>query len=223
VSAQAAVELLRYRASTPGKPWPEFAEYDCFACHHEIRGEGVRPGAGGPGALPWSRWYYAMLPELARLQPGEAPPDLRVLDDLGALMSRRLPPDRPAVTGKAEAAADLLAGWSRRLAGAPPREARSLTRLLAGLAGERPPAGDWDSYAQLYLALAATYNALGDVAPATRGDPRLRGAVKDVGLTLEKAMPRGPGGRYDSPRDFAPDVVEQRLKVLQTLLGQPAP
>jgi hypothetical protein len=224
VSAQAAVELLRYRASTPGKPWPEFAEYDCFACHHEIRGTGVRPGGPAtPGALPWGRWYYAMLPDLARLQPGEAPPDLRVLDDLGALMSRRLPPDRREVAGKAGDAARALDGWSRRLAGGPQRDAGSLTRLLAGLAGTRPPAGDWDSYAQLYLALAATYNGLSDVAPATRGDPRLRGAVRDVGLTLEQALPRGPVERYDSPRDFSPELVDQRLKALEDLLGRPAP
>ena len=34
-SAQAALDLLAYRAEEKhGRPWPEFAEYDCFACHH---------------------------------------------------------------------------------------------------------------------------------------------------------------------------------------------
>ena len=42
VSAQAAVDVLNYRAkqteapSRKQTPWPEFAEYDCFACHHNL-------------------------------------------------------------------------------------------------------------------------------------------------------------------------------------------
>jgi hypothetical protein len=34
-SARAALELLDYRARTTA-PWPEFAEYDCSACHHNL-------------------------------------------------------------------------------------------------------------------------------------------------------------------------------------------
>src|SRR5262249_35051891 len=37
VSAQAALALLKHRASTTRSPWPEFAEYECFACHHDLR------------------------------------------------------------------------------------------------------------------------------------------------------------------------------------------
>src|SRR5262249_44082077 len=36
VSAHAALELLAHRAEKTAKPWPEFAEYDCFACHHNL-------------------------------------------------------------------------------------------------------------------------------------------------------------------------------------------
>src|SRR5262249_7174292 len=36
VSAQAAVKVLQHRAAAADKPWPEFAEYDCFACHHSL-------------------------------------------------------------------------------------------------------------------------------------------------------------------------------------------
>src|SRR5262245_20246109 len=39
-SAQAALELLAFRAAEKnGRPWPEFAEYDCFACHHDLHAE----------------------------------------------------------------------------------------------------------------------------------------------------------------------------------------
>lgn len=45
--------------------WPEFALYDCVACHHELRRqEGVyaRPaGSGPPGRPPFPRWTSALL------------------------------------------------------------------------------------------------------------------------------------------------------------------
>src|SRR5262249_53689511 len=36
VSMQASLQLLEHRAAAPKAPWPEFAEYDCFACHHDL-------------------------------------------------------------------------------------------------------------------------------------------------------------------------------------------
>jgi hypothetical protein len=49
VSAKAALDLLKYRADPEhGKPWPEFAEYGCFACHHNLQDQAGRrkPNAG---------------------------------------------------------------------------------------------------------------------------------------------------------------------------------
>ena len=61
---------------------------------------------------------------------------------------------------------------------------------------------NWDGAAQVYLALAALYNALGD---ADRG--QLRDALKLTAKQLQ--FPKG----YDSPRGFEPrlsgDVREQ--------------
>jgi hypothetical protein len=224
VSARAAAELLRYRASTSGKPWPEFAEYDCFACHHDLRAETWRqqppPGNRTPGSLPWGTWYFALLPTLARLQPAEAPTggaDFRKLRNLMSWPGA----SREAVRDEARAAAALLDPWSSHLAAAPPRDARSLARLLRGLAEERPPAeAGWDGAVQLYLAIAATYNGLGDVAPPYRADLPLKGAVRDLGAELQKTLPRGPEGRYSSPRDFCPQLLERRLDALRRQLYQ---
>ena len=45
--------------------WPEFALYDCVACHHELRrqtGFDARPaGSGPPGRPPLSRWTSSLL------------------------------------------------------------------------------------------------------------------------------------------------------------------
>src|SRR5262249_29449111 len=64
VSAQTALNLLAYRANNKKAPWPEFAENNCYSCHHDLRG---RLGRGqnldlGPGVLTLNDWYYAELP-----------------------------------------------------------------------------------------------------------------------------------------------------------------
>jgi hypothetical protein len=61
VSAQAALRLLADRADEKnGRVWPEFAEHDCVACHHDLKAE-----SGGkktkPGRIPQGRWYVTRL------------------------------------------------------------------------------------------------------------------------------------------------------------------
>src|SRR5260370_133624 len=78
VSAQAALQLLEARAraaESKKAPWPEFAEYDCYACHHDFQTRSWREKRGYadrlPGSLPWGTWYTPMLRDgLAELFPG---------------------------------------------------------------------------------------------------------------------------------------------------------
>ena len=80
MSAHAAADLLAYRAcpKAGSAPWPEFAEYDCFACHRELATT-LRPTSTAevhnqPGTIPLSRWYSTMpnvmakIPELDELE-----------------------------------------------------------------------------------------------------------------------------------------------------------
>ncbi len=110
-SAQAALELLDFRADeNNGRPWPEFAEYDCFACHHDLQGGSWRqkPGYGAGrrlGTLPWGTWYFTM-PRL--LGEGLAAPDKNLrasLDDLEKSMGRTAP-SRTEVVEHARTARD---------------------------------------------------------------------------------------------------------------------
>ena len=60
------------------RPWPEFAEQDCFACHHALKpSRPVRPlgdAKAVPGLLPWNRWHYAMFLDAPGRHPaGENP------------------------------------------------------------------------------------------------------------------------------------------------------
>src|SRR5262249_46793357 len=74
VSMRAALKLLEHRAATPGKPWPELAEYDCFACHHDLADQPWRRAPKYlnqrlPGSLSWGTWYYALAEVLADHPP----------------------------------------------------------------------------------------------------------------------------------------------------------
>jgi hypothetical protein len=88
-SAEAALELLAFRAlEKNGRPWPEFAEYDCFACHHDLHAESWRqlPGYGGGrqrGALPWGTWHFSTIRIIADERLQKQLNDLEVLLEAG--------------------------------------------------------------------------------------------------------------------------------------------
>ncbi len=66
ISAAAAAELRAYRADPKnGKPWPEFAELDCFSCHHDLHAKSRRQDEAylqgrRPGQLFMNQWYDVM-------------------------------------------------------------------------------------------------------------------------------------------------------------------
>src|SRR5205823_4821454 len=77
VSAEAALNLLAERADEEKKhPWPEFAEYDCFACHHDLKAKSShqqryleQAGNKKPGELVWGDWYLSVPKALAEREP----------------------------------------------------------------------------------------------------------------------------------------------------------
>lgn len=63
VSARQALRLLAGRADRAAKdggPWPEFSEYDCFACHHELNPAGYRQRGKSDGIWSSTNWYTAL-------------------------------------------------------------------------------------------------------------------------------------------------------------------
>jgi hypothetical protein len=98
VSAQAALQLLADRAADTRKPWPEFAEYDCSACHHDL-------SAKSPGKRVALRWadLPALAPHALRLvKKQDAPAMADLLERIRAGMAKA---DRTAVERDARAAA----------------------------------------------------------------------------------------------------------------------
>lgn len=99
----------------PKPQWPEFAQFDCYACHHDLTSEGWRQSAqhagspGRPRLLPWP----GSLSRLAALQAHSAAEE--VLREFSAVRSATLVSpfgDREALIEAARTSAD----WSDKLA-----------------------------------------------------------------------------------------------------------
>jgi hypothetical protein len=219
VSAKSALELLAQRAEGAArKPWPEFAEYNCAACHHRLEGGAAkaRPGKGKLGELPWGTWYYPLLPALAT--PAERPGLTAALDRLDGLMRKRVPPEK-VVAGEARRAVQQLGRWAAAVNDAPV-DSKALQALFAALAQDRPGRGSgpltWDEATQQYLALAALHHGLADLKAPRR--PGLAEAVKALGLGLQKAFPEGQENTYDTPSRFDPAAIDRALGRIRELL-----
>jgi hypothetical protein len=177
-----------------GASWPDFARFDCYACHHDLPSAGSAPwrqtrgflGAPGrPGVPEWplvlARLYIeAASPERAPTRTGE--------------LNRHLDAFRRALAaqpfGDAQLAAQSareVASWSEsllmELRGSPVSrvQARALLGRLCRIAQDRAP--DYDSARQIAWAFRAIYNELQPGRPTSAPIPR-RLAQLDAELLL---------------------------------------
>jgi hypothetical protein len=209
-TARAAL-LLRQDRRRRGA-WPEFAEHDCFACHHDLAVPSWRQQTDGyykgrrPGALPRNSWN-ASFPLRRVLRGLGTPEEVRAFNDLVGDGTGE--PSRQPDAADAAKAADLLEKWLDEVASDGPRTAGLPGTLLDSLRPEGGPAGaagarslgrlNWDDAVQLYLALAALNAACPRDRPGAAGDPEIEAWLAKLARRL--ALPRQPV-RYDSPREY---------------------
>jgi hypothetical protein len=182
--------LLIHRADGP--LWPEFAEYDCYACHHSLSQPGWRQqdrqGNRKPGKLPWGSWYFALIRPLTNHQ-SDSPALRKVLGNLESAMQQPYP-DPSQVKKKANAVRSELhkfaRQWKADVAG------QQIQRYLHS--DEALNIDSWDAAEQLYLALYAV-----------RPSPGLND------LTKYRAFAPGYVG---PPASFQPRDLLERLRKL---------
>jgi hypothetical protein len=207
-TARAGLRLLQTRAADKAKPWPELAEYDCFACHHDLRAQSWRrlptrfQHGRAPGRLPWNGRYLSLLPGLV-----EKPPDLTDKWAQLVLELAKPLPDRDRVVEQARNLLKLLDSLSTK-----PMDAERFKALVEFLTGASSPArSDWDAAAQVYLALAALRPDANNAASS---------ALRELGDLLAFS----PG--MNSPGTFREnDAFDKRLdqaldRIRQTFLPQ---
>ena len=207
-TARAVLDLLAARAlaskdgttkvaPAPDATWPEFSEYECFACHHGLTNPSPPqdPGhiVGRAGRLPWATWPSAMLPELAKGMPGGNPE--AAWDGLKLEMEKAMP-DADRVADLARRGVGQLDDLIKALEVEAFDSAR-VGRLLKDLAS--PPRAvpeGWDRAAQRYLALSALARAAKGLGTpiGPEAEAALRGGSKSL------AFPPN----YDSPRSVSP-------------------
>lgn len=183
VGTAAGLELLASRASRP-KAWPELAEFDCYACHHDLPGAPSNHLGRRQGALVWN-----------------APP---LADALGgpSLQALRSAVERPGDSAAiAERAADAATNWR-----AWRREASSMPRRVVAERLARTNPRRWDEACHLYYGLLAIDRA----ADPTRSQP-LDPRLVEVRSALRLPIRDGRSNCF-SPR--VPDLAGRQFESL---------
>ena len=207
VTAKAALDLLidRTRRAEPaggalaGAPWPEFTEYACFSCHHDLRDEEWRRPAGDDlrrlGRNRWGTWHFPLIKTLAIADP--SPEAQTVVAELAALrvLMAAGHPEPAAVARQAKLVSEPLGRWLDRPSVREFNAAR-LAALYSQVASlpDRGAVRSWDEATQRYLALVPLSQAL-----------RLLGAGPDRTKELTQLRDRlNYRNGYDSPKPFDP-------------------
>jgi hypothetical protein len=225
-SAEAALELLAWRAETAAKdpkrqPWPEFAEYDCFACHHDLKAESWRrsrePSRTHPlGSLPWGEWYFSLTQQALTAFPrGRDKQVAEVVRSLRDKMETAAPQKEvvaPLATKAARRLRQDLEGWTQERTRLLPGAALFRAVLRAGGGGAD---ATWDAATQRYLALAALHQAWTDMRAQVPPPPDglgegLRGVRSALRFTPS----------FESPRTFDLATFHRNLEQLNPLLSK---
>jgi hypothetical protein len=210
-SAAASMKLLAKRATATsgdarvadsGTPWLDFADYDCFACHHNLLNDvAARFQRAGHAAAPRrvatstaleaNTWYTAVLDQAlsaGRLDHSHSDSQrIRINDAISSAVA-----GRRDVASMARAVSSDLDRAVSALISSPPLCGADRNVLMDRLCANAD--SSWDGMAQRYLALAATYHAENDLRAAM---PALHPLIMDLGRQVH--FPRWDSVIYDSP------------------------
>jgi hypothetical protein len=193
--ARTAVGLVRQRVTSErfSGDWPELAEFDCYACHHDVaasnfRREGGAAIRGGlrPGQWSWASWNTQFVDQLV---PAGAEPI--GMDALRTALARPWP-DRAVVTREADRVLMSLDGLGTG-------SARDTLHTVV-LAERRAGFVSWDAATQWYLAAVTAEQALTVETPQRK---RLREQLQAVRLRLEFETDNAPGSGQTATRPVA--------------------
>jgi hypothetical protein len=221
-SVKAALTLLASRADR-AQAWPEFSEYDCFACHHDLQQSSWRRDrgfaqAGNRVVLPWGVWHFAVLPELAkRHQDPTGQAFFQAYQKLEATMQGGFSPNPNLVKTQAAEALSALDAWMDHQH--QPRFDTQIRQYLHARGTNEKPPRTWDEAVQLYLAAYAVLESA--KSPMEAGQPQpLDAKLEELATSL------GFPANYQSPRNFPAATAtkaDRRRLLIEVLKNLPAP
>ncbi|MBS0263367.1 MAG: hypothetical protein JSS02_15605 [Planctomycetes bacterium] len=209
-AAEASLGLLHWRATTKvPKLWPEFAEYGCFGCHHNLGKDGRSAATVSPGKLgryQWNSWNSALVRELvsSRVSDAEAKSLAKDLAELAAVLEH----SRPDADKAAKLSSQLQVRFHNWAVDAERVRFTSpdLRALMAGLLSSTDShhgVRDWEASTQLYLALQALVKADQSVA-GDRIEPQVVFLLNELPKIYDLLKFPAAEGKlsYSSPTEF---------------------
>jgi hypothetical protein len=211
--AEAPPEPLEARGSSAVKRtprWPEFSEYGCFSCHHDLRDQPWRRGPRLEGVAPGSpRWGTWILPGTSELLAQlAAEPDARSanlsLNRVAIAMEKPAP--LPELRAAAHDAAGLLEKSLARVT-TNKFDVATIQRLIERFDSAKAwdNVASWDEAAGRYLALVPLYQSWLAQSPGQARDQQALRERLDA-LLDHLRFPKG----FDSPRGFEPGRLLQK-------------
>ncbi|WP_197446353.1 multiheme c-type cytochrome [Tautonia plasticadhaerens] len=182
-------------------PWPEFAEYNCYACHHDLQGGAPLPrgsSSAESGQISWGNWYTAMPTAIAQ----EFPPPGRdwpgLLSSIEHEMNQPLP-DADLVVELTDESIEVIETWLDDIQGKS-LDLKTIDRLVAAVIDHllTSPNPSWDRNAQAYLASVTLVAAQADLEP-NRKDPQTFDNLEAVfdRLRFREGSSSPPFGRFE--------------------------
>jgi hypothetical protein len=196
VTTRARLDQLAARAEDQSKPWPEYAEHDCAACHHNLSAAPDRRPKGKRLELPWSD-YAVMAPLAVRvIQNQDERPFAELLARIRISMTTAPVADRRRIANEAHLAATQLKRIIDSAEPALPANIAWNDLLRTMIACE---SASRNNGTQLYMGLVAIQ----------RGHPTMPLELADTLSRLAQGM--------DRPKDYDPAAIKARLLELQSL------
>ncbi len=216
--AQRATQT-RHKGNSSLAHWPEYSEYDCFACHHDLNAAlGPSRQHRSTGDLRWGNWYFSLS------ETWSAPDVAAAWNPLRDLMQRRHPVPGDVVAGCKTARMAIQAALSEQSL----RETTvTLPEWTRQIAASHIAEQDWSAAAQWSLAVAACIDAHRDAA--AQRPPIASGSIQHLekllhDLQVSLAFPRRLQGQhlttessatadgfdFDSPHRFDPTHAAYR-------------
>jgi hypothetical protein len=202
VTARRTLDLLAHRVQE--QTWPEFAEYDCFACHHDMQDAAWRRKPGHfenrtPGSMRWNDRSVIFLPELLGADAEKS------LGELKRALAQPMPDGQQVreLSGRLRNPVDE-------------RDTSSDYRRVLQSISDKPErfAESWDAAAQAYLAVDALSRSLGHREPSP--------SLKKLGEKLEFPPGTDSPAKFRAPADS--DKLEDVIrKAAQAALGDYKP
>jgi hypothetical protein len=228
-----AARARRAAAQPNAAAWPQFAEYDCIACHHRIgsRGAQSKPFVRQRG-LGWGSWHYTMARQMAdHATLGRGSGDFQAaLEQLQTIMQSSLDANPSQVSRDAEKALEALGHWigtKDGLSAGGQITSSDVNDILAALVGSDPSEAspNWEDATQAYLALVAVLAAEQDSSHGRgRRHPAMdRRLLSDLlELRHQLAISAGYVGpaRIGQPPDDAEPLVRERIHRLLVQITQ---